>query len=93
MVAAGMAVAGSLQLKSAVTLLCYVRTKSPGKVTTLLRENNIKDAVDAAVLRKKLQAKKMQKKARSHANKMAEFDVAAETERIILKYTGFYPHT
>lgn len=79
MVAAGMAVAGSPQLKSAVTLLCYVRRRSPGKVTTFLRENNIKDAVDAAVLRKKLQAKKMQKKAQSHANKMAEFDVAAET--------------
>lgn len=79
MVAAGMAVAGSPELKSAVTILCCVRTKSQGKVTIFLRENNIRDAVGAAVLRKKLMAKKMQKKARSHANKMADFDVAAET--------------
>ncbi len=79
MVAAGMAVAGSLQLTSAVTTLCSVRKKSPGKVTTFLRENNIGDAVEAAVLRKKMKAKKMQKKARTQANKMGDFDVAQET--------------
>ena len=79
MVAAGMAVAGSLQLTSAVTTLCSVRKRSPGKVTTFLRVNGIGDAVEAAVLRKKMKAKKKEKKARTQANKMADFDVAQET--------------
>ena len=80
MVAVGMAVAGSLQLASSVTTLCSVRKKSPGKVTTFLRENNIGwDAVEAAVLRKKMKARKKEKKARAQANKMSDFDVAQET--------------
>ena len=79
MVAAGMAVAGSLQLTSAVTTLCSVRKKSPGKVTTFLRVNGIGDAVEAAVLRKKMKAKKKEQKARAQANKMVDFDVAQET--------------
>ncbi len=78
MVAAGTAVAGSLQLTSAVATLCSVRKKSPGKVTTFLRVNGIGDAVDAAVLCKIMKAKKKEQKAQAQANKMADFDVAQE---------------
>jgi hypothetical protein len=56
-----------------------VRKKSPGKVTTFLRENDIEDAVEAAVFRKKMKAKKKEEKAQTQANKMADFDVAQET--------------
>jgi hypothetical protein len=79
MVAAGMTVAGPLVLKMTVTALCSVKSKSPGSITLFLRENNIDDAVRAAVIRKKQKARKMQKKAEAQANKMADFDVATET--------------
>ncbi len=74
-----MAVAGPLVLKKAVTAMCSVRSKSPGIITIFLHENNIDDAVKAAVIRKKQKARKIQKKAQAQANKMADFDVATET--------------
>jgi hypothetical protein len=80
MVAAGMAVAATMALKTKVTAMCSVRCKTPGTITRFLRENNIDDEVKAAVIRKRQKARKIQKKARAQANKMADFDVATETE-------------
>ena len=74
-----MAVAAPMALKTKVTAMCSVKRRTPGTITTFLRENNIDDAVQAAVIRKKEKARKMQKKARAQANKMADFDVATET--------------
>jgi hypothetical protein len=45
-----------------------------------LRQNDISDAVEAAVLRKQRKAKQMNDKARAQATKMNNFDVAAETQ-------------
>jgi hypothetical protein len=72
-------VAAPMALKTKVTAMCSVRSKTPGTITHFLRENNIDDAVKAAVIRKKQKARKIQKKARTQANKMADFDVATET--------------
>ena len=80
MVAAGLAVAGPVVLKTTVTAMCSVKDKSPGSITIFLRENNIDDAVRAAVIRKTQKARKIQKKAQAQANKLADFDVATETE-------------
>ena len=51
-----------------------------GVITTYLRQNDISDAVEAAVLRKQRKAKKMNDKARAQATKMNNFDVAVETQ-------------
>jgi hypothetical protein len=79
MVVAGIAVASPLVLKTKVTAMCSIKSKSPGIITRFLRENNIDDAVKAAVIRKKQKARTIQKKAQAQANKMADFDVATET--------------
>ncbi len=57
MVAAGIALDSSTALTNAVTLMCSVRKCSPGTITAFLRQNNIVDAVQAAVLRKKQKAR------------------------------------
>ncbi len=47
-----------------------------GRLTLFFRENNMLDAVEAAVVRKKRKADAMQKKARAQAKKMVDVDVA-----------------
>jgi len=57
MVAAGIALESCTALTNAVTLMCSVRKCSLGAITAFLRQNNIEDAVQAAVLRKKQKAR------------------------------------
>ncbi len=80
MVGAGLALTAAPEVKAAVSALCSVRTKSLGRYTTLVRENNIVDAVEAAVVRKKREAAKLNDKARMQAKKMETVDVALTTQ-------------
>jgi hypothetical protein len=65
--------------KSPITLSPYTKTYTTGRFTQFVRENNILDAVEAAVVRKKRKTAKMNQKARAQANKMNAVDVALTT--------------
>ncbi len=54
-------------------------TKS-GRLTVYLRDKNVSDAVEAAIIRQKSQVAKKKAKARLHANKMMDLEVAVQTE-------------
>ncbi len=51
-----------------------------GTLTVYLREKNIGDEVEAAVIRKKSKIAKKNEQARLHANKMMDLDVAVQTK-------------
>jgi hypothetical protein len=53
--------------------------KHLGRLTIYFRANNVSDAVEAAVVRKKRKAAKMQAKAKAQAKKMNAVDIALET--------------
>ncbi len=65
--------------KSALTLYPSTKTYTKGRFTQFVRENNILDEVDAAVVRKKRKTAELNEKARAHANKMNAVDVALTT--------------
>jgi hypothetical protein len=66
----------TLYPKSPLTLSPYTKTYTTGRFTQFVRENNILDAVEAAVVRKKRKTAKMNEKARAQAKKMNAVDVA-----------------
>jgi hypothetical protein len=51
-----------------------------GRLTVYLRHKNVCDAVEAAIIRTKSQVSKKKAKARLHANKMMDLEVAVQTE-------------
>jgi hypothetical protein len=69
----------TLYPKSPITLSPYTKTYTTGQFTHFVRENNILDAVEAAVVRKKRKMAKMNEKARAQAKKMNDVDVALTT--------------
>jgi hypothetical protein len=69
----------TLYPKSPLTLSPYTKTYTIGRFTQFVRENNILDAVVAAVVRKKRKTAKINEKARAQAKKMNAVDVALTT--------------
>jgi hypothetical protein len=75
---AGIAITAPPRLKEAVTKVCGVRRKHPGKVTALLRQTFAEHTLLADAVRKSKHEADKEKKARLHHNKGVTFNINME---------------